>query len=154
MSARLQIASVLLTTALPFGAASAQTAAGVSLVVRDAWVRESTATRTSSSGYFTIDNLTDKPVALVRVAIDGAGDAQMHAILEQHGQTAMKPLTAVPIPAHGSVALAPGGTHVMLMDLARPLKVGTTVEMTLTFDNQQTRKVRAVVRPLTAMSPR
>jgi copper(I)-binding protein len=42
----------------------------------------------------------------------------------------------------------------MLIDVAGPLRRGTTVEMTLTFDDGQVRKVRAVVRPLSAMSVR
>ena len=40
------------------------------------------------------------------------------------------------------------------MDIARPLQAGTTVAMTLTFDNGWTRTVRAVVRPLSAVSVR
>jgi copper(I)-binding protein len=42
----------------------------------------------------------------------------------------------------------------MLMDVARPLKVGTIVEMTVTFDDGRTRRIRALVRPLSAMSAR
>jgi len=41
-----------------------------------------------------------------------------------------------------------------LTDIARPLAVGRIVEMRLTFDDGGTRTVRAVVRPLSAMSVR
>ena len=144
-----------LSAALPSGgAAQGQTAPAGSLVVRDAWIRESTASRTTSSGYFTIDNGTDTPVALVGVSLEGVRDAQMHAVVEREGQSGMRPLATLPIPARGSVSLAPGGAHVMLMEIVRPLRPGTSVEMTLTFDNKQTRRVRAVVRPLSAMSAR
>jgi hypothetical protein len=73
---------------------------------------------------------------------------------DQQGRAVMRPLSALHVPARGSIDLAPGGTHVMLMDIARPLKAGTTVEMTLTFDDGRTRTVRAVVRPLSAISAR
>jgi copper(I)-binding protein len=151
----LQAALLLLAAALSPGAATGpQAARDDGLVVRDAWVRESTPARTSSSGYFTIDNRTDRAVALVKVSVDGVADAQVHAIAGDQGQTVMRPLPALQIPAHGSVDLTPGGTHVMLMDIARPLKVGATVEMTVTFDDGRTRRVRALVRPLSAMSAR
>jgi periplasmic copper chaperone A len=155
MLAPLQVMILLLAAALPSGAAvGAQDGRDAGVVIRDAWVRESTAARTSSSGYFTIENRTDTAVGLVKVALDGAADVQVHTIVEQQGQTAMRPVSVLRVPAHGSVDLAPGGTHVMLMDLARPLKVGTTVELTLTFDNGRTRKILAVVRPLSAVSAR
>ena len=124
------------------------------IVIGDAWVRESTATRTSSSGYLRIVNRTDRPVALVRVFVAGAAGAQLHAIVDQQGRTEMRPLSRLTIPANASVDLAPGGTHIMLTDIARPLAVGRTVEMRLTFDDGGTRTVRAVVRPLSAMSAR
>jgi copper(I)-binding protein len=137
----------------PAAAQGRATPAG-SLVIRDAWVRESTATRTTSSGYLTIDNPSDAPIALVGVSVQGVGDTRIHAVVEQDGQAAMRPLATIRIPARGSIALAPGGTHVMLMEIARPLRPGASVEMVLTFDNKQTRRVRAVVRPLSAMSAR
>jgi copper(I)-binding protein len=150
-----QALPALLSAAL-WSAAAAQEPAtpGGGLAIRDAWVRESTATRTISSGYLRIENRTARPVALVKVSLQGVGDAQLHAIVEQNGQSTMRPLTAIPIPAHGAVDLAPGGAHVMLMDIARPLRIGSSVEMTLTFDNKQTRRVRALVRPLGAMTAR
>jgi copper(I)-binding protein len=145
---------LLLSAMLSPGTVPARTAAPAGLVIRDAWVRASTATRTSSSAYLTIDNGTPTGTALVKIGLNGVGDAQVHTMVEQHGQATMRLLAAVPIAAHAVVELAPGGTHVMLMDIARPLQVGTTVAMTLTFDNGWTRTVRAVVRPLSAVSVR
>lgn len=150
-----QAVLMLLSAALAADAAAQGRAAPAGgLAIQDAWVRESTAARTISSGYFRIENRTDRPVSLVKVSLQGVGDAQLHSVVEQQGQSAMRPLASIPIPAHGAVDLAPGGAHVMLMDIARPLRIGTSVEMTLTFDNRQTRKVRAVVRPLAAVSAR
>ena len=39
------------------------------------------------------------------------------------------------IPAHGSVALAPGGYHLMFTHLAHPLVKGETVKATLRFEH-------------------
>jgi copper(I)-binding protein len=146
---------MLLFTALPCGAsAQPRPAASGAIVVRDCWVRESTAARTVSSGYLSIENKTGAAVSLVKVLVDGVRSAEIHTVVEEQGRTGMRPVPRMAIGAHGRVALAPGGTHVMLTDITRPLKRGTSVGMTLTFDNGQVRKVRAAVRPLDAMSAR
>jgi copper(I)-binding protein len=123
-----------------------------SLEVHDAWVRQTSATRTISSGYMRIENHSAAPVSLIRVAVDGARNAEVHAMVEDNGRTIMKPLARLPVPAHGSVTLAPGGTHLMVTDVTRPFQVGSHVRLTLTFDNHQIRTVQAIVRPLDAVS--
>jgi len=135
-------------------AAAPARASADQLIVRDAWVRESTAVRTTSGGYCTIENRTGTPVKLLQVRVDGVGDTQIHTMVERNGHVSMQPLPGVEIPARGVVTLAPGATHLMLMDIATPLRAGTSVTMTLRFDNNQTRQVRAAVRPLSATSVR
>ena len=122
------------------------------IAVRDAWVRVSSAARTVSSGYLVVENRASTPLALVRVEVEGVGNAELHAVVEENGRTTMKAIARLPVPPRGSAALAPGGTHLMLTEITRPLRLGTTLRMTLTFDNRQTRTVRAIVRPLDAMS--
>jgi copper(I)-binding protein len=124
------------------------------IIVRDAWVRVSTALRTSSSAYCRIENTTDAPVALVKITATGAGNAQVHTMTERDGRMSMDPLAKLTIPPHGAIALEPGGMHIMLTDIARPLTLGTTLAMQFTFDNGRTETVDAVVRPLDAMSIR
>lgn len=124
------------------------------IVVRDAWVRVSTARRTSSSGYCRLENVTDKPIALVKVTAAAVGSADVHAMTDRDGQMSMHAVTKVTIPAHGAVELSPGGMHIMLLDITQPLTIGSTLDMQFTFDNGRTQTVRALVRPLDAMSIR
>jgi periplasmic copper chaperone A len=49
------------------------------------------------------------------------------------GMMTMREVDEIPIPAGATVILEPGGYHVMLLDLAEPLTVGDTIEVTLTF---------------------
>ena len=123
------------------------------ITVHDAWVRESTAIRTVSAGYLRIDNHAPSDLALVGVAVEGAGRAELHTVL-QDGDAVMRRVDSLTIPARSAVELAPGGTHVMLFDVNPPLVAGEAATMTLTFDNNQQESVRAVVRPLAAMSVR
>jgi periplasmic copper chaperone A len=138
------------------GRAAAQTSAASStdIVVRDAWVRESTGNRTSSAGYVTIENRGARDVTLTGVAVDGAQRIELHTVMHGNGQGTMKSVGQVRIPAHGSVELAPGGLHAMIFEIAAPFERGKSVTMTLRFDDKQTRTVQAVVRPLSAMSAR
>lgn len=124
------------------------------IAVRDAWVRVSTARRTSSSGYCRLENTTGKPVALVKITAAQVGTAEVHTMTDHDGQMSMHPVQTLTIPPHGTIDLAPGGTHIMLTDIARPLAIGSTLDMQFTFDNGRTQTVRAVVRPLDAMSIR
>lgn len=50
------------------------------------------------------------------------------------------------VPSGQVVKLAPGGLHLMLMDLTRPLEVGQTVTMELHFRRAGTVTVDAAVR--------
>ena len=135
---------------------AAQTAMATStdIVVRDAWVRESTAHRTTSAGYVTIENRGARDVILTGVAVDGAQRVELHAMLHDNGQATMKSVGQVRIPAHGSVELAPGGLHAMIFDIGSPFERGKAVTMTLRFDDKQIKTVQAVVRPLSATSAR
>lgn len=58
----------------------------------------------------------------------------------------MSPVDRIDIPAAKTVSLAPGGYHIMMLDLATPLVVGTTVDLTLTFENAGQVHVSANVR--------
>lgn len=124
------------------------------IVVRDAWVRESTANRTTSAGYLTIENRSARDVTLTGIAIDGARRVELHAMRHDSGQATMTTVSEVRIPAHGSVELAPGGLHAMVFDISAPFERGRTITMALRFDENQIKKVEAIVRPLSAVSVR
>lgn len=50
------------------------------------------------------------------------------------GEMVMREVDSIALPAGVAVALEPGGYHIMLIDLAKPLEVGTTIKITLTFE--------------------
>jgi copper(I)-binding protein len=73
------------------------------------------------------------------------------------GMMKMRAIPQIALPAGKPVTLGPGGYHVMLMDLAQPLKEGETVPVTLTFADKDGRRttqdVKAPVRALTGAMP-
>ena len=89
-----------------------------------------------AGGYLTIENKGTTPDRLVSGAGDIAGKVGNHEMAMNNGVMTMRPLDkGLVIEETGkTVKLAPGGYHVMLMDLKGPLKEGDKVPMTLQFE--------------------
>lgn len=107
-----------------------------SLDVEDAWVRLPAVPGRPAAAYFTVRGGA-QPQSLIRVTADFAVRAEMHETMSGGGHMSMRSIAAVPIPAGQEVAFEPGGKHVMLFDLDRRAKPGSTTLLTLTFSNGQ-----------------
>jgi len=83
--------------------------------------------------YFTIKNSGENDVMIRATSVAGAGSAMMHQTAEWNGQVDMQELSQVAVPKGSEVVFAPGGMHVMAMDLDESLAVGGEAEVTLTF---------------------
>lgn len=111
--------------------------------VSDAWARATAPGQSSAAVYATIRNRGDAD-RLVEVS-SGVGAAMLHRSDHQGGVARMRMLSEMAIPADGSVALAPGGTHVMLTGLGAPLAVGAEFPLTLRFAKAGQRSVTVAV---------
>lgn len=110
------------------GSASAQ-----SVMVQDAWIRPTLGVATGTAAYFTINNGGGQADRLIAVSVTGAAMAHLHQTTAVAGGSAMRPVAALDIGPRSRVELKPGGLHVMVMGLARPLKEGEQVKLSLTF---------------------
>lgn len=102
--------------------------------VLDAWARATPPGVTTGAVYLTVSGGSE-PDRLIGARTDAAAAAELHTELNENGVLTMKKLDALPIPAGGRVALAPGHDHLMLMALKGPLKPGDTIHVTLTFEH-------------------
>lgn len=76
-----------------------------------------------------------------------AGRVEVHEVVGDSGAKAMRPKEGgIVLPAGGSHELAPGGDHLMLMDLTAPLPVGSDIELTVQFEDGSTLPVTVQVR--------
>lgn len=107
-----------------------------------AWVLEPAAGATTTSAYAVIENPSMYEIYVVSVTTDAAGAADVAS----GPPDAAKPVPELPVPAYGQAELKPGGVHIRLKDLKRPLKEGDSVELTLTTDGGVTIKVTAPVK--------
>jgi len=83
--------------------------------------------------YFDITNNGGKDTAIAGAFVDGAKMAMLHTTSTEGGVASMKDMDQVPLAKGATVRFAPGGNHVMAMDLDAALAAGGTTEVTLTF---------------------
>lgn len=111
---------------------SMATAHAQEVSVKDAWIR-GTVQGQSATGAFM--ELTGKSNArLVGVASAAAKTVEVHNMKVENGVMKMFPVDSIDLPAGKPVKLAPGGYHVMLMNLQKPLNAGDRVPLQLTFE--------------------
>ena len=100
----------------------------------------------------TLDNKANAADRLTGASSDIAAEVQVHEMAVVDGVMQMRQLAGgLPIPAGGSVTLKPGGYHVMLIGLKKPLTPGETFPLTLTFANAGNISVTVPVRAMGAM---
>lgn len=116
------------------------------VVVRDAWVRTPPPSVPMTAGYLTIDNPTAHDVTLVSASSIAAGRIELHEMRDENGRASMRMVERVVVPAKGTVKLAPGGLHLMIMSMPKVLVSGDEVPITLTMSDGTVAIARAVVK--------
>lgn len=82
--------------------------------------------------YLELRGAPDGPDRLEGLDFAGAARAEMHRTVRRGDLMSMEPIPeGLDIPAGALVSFAPGGLHVMLLDLAAPLEAGRTFTVTL-----------------------
>ena len=99
--------------------------------------------------YFALRNRGVAEDTLEAVVVEGAGKAQVHASVPGSGMRTMSPLSGLPLPPDEVTRLVPGGTHVMLLDLARRPVAGDSLVGVLRFRSGREVSLRAEVYGLT-----
>ena len=99
------------------------------------------------AAYFTLVNHGDVADTLVEASVDGAESAAVHRQRQQGAQVIMEAAGAVPLPAHDSLALAPGGPHLMIRGFRHPVRAGDTLTLTLRFARAGRIRAALPVRP-------
>jgi len=133
------------------------TAPASEIEITDVWARTSPAVATAGAVYMDIANTGDLGDSLRSATVDPsvAATVELHETVEAEdedsmttttgmgsgtttraggGMMSMQPVDEIPVLAGETVALEPGGYHIMLLDLAEPLEVGTSITLTLTFE--------------------
>jgi len=120
--------------------------------VSNAWARSTVAAQKTGGIYLDIRSAT--PAKLVGVASPVAARVELHNMKMEGSVMKMSAVESIDLAAGQTVKLAPGGYHVMLIDLKQPLKAGDSVPVTLTVERadktRTTVETKAAVRDMAA----
>lgn len=126
-------AAISLTLAVIITSAGGANASSV--MVTEAFARASaTPMATSGAAYVSLTNHATEDDRLVSASTPSARAAEIHKSEVVGGIMRMAAAGALEIPANGTLAMQPGGYHIMLIGLVKPLKKGDEIEITLTFE--------------------
>jgi hypothetical protein len=104
--------------------------------IKDAWVRATVQGQKGTGAFMKITARAG--VKLIAAASPAAGVAEVHEMKMEGDVMKMRAVAGgLDLPAGKTVELKPGGYHVMLMDLKAPLPKGSTVALTLVFQDGQ-----------------
>ncbi len=129
------LAAVLIASAFGSGAASAHDYALKSLKIDHPFARATPPGAKVAGVFVTVENTGTQPDRLLSVSTPIAGVAELHQMSVDAGVMRMRGVAALEVRPGEKLQLKPGGYHVMLSELRRPLKVGDKFPLTLTFQN-------------------
>ncbi|QCR18062.1 copper chaperone PCu(A)C [Agrococcus sp. SGAir0287] len=116
-----------------------------SVVAADVWIKAADDGMTAAFG--TLTNEGDAAVRVVGVASGVATAMELHETVEDDsGQMIMREVDGFDVEPGATLALEPGGNHLMVMGLTAPIVAGDDVVITLTFDDGSTLELTATAR--------
>ena len=119
--------------------------------VENGWARATVAGQNTAAAYLSIINRGSAEDRLIEVSVPRAKQARIHASSMDGGVMRMRDLAdGLVIPAGATVELAPNRTHVMLSELAAPLRPGEEFPATLRFAKAGTKQLTIKVEQASA----
>lgn len=147
----------MLGTALAIGLLASPALAGEAKVgdiaITTAWARATPPRPPVGGAYLTITNAGAQSDFLVGGKTGAAKSVELHTHQKDGQVMRMVALSSIEVPAGQTVTFAPGGLHVMLIGLAKPLKEGESFPLTLEFANAGPVTVTVDVKAVGAAGP-
>jgi periplasmic copper chaperone A len=128
----------------PSGAPAAATAPAVTVI--DPWVKTAESGMTAVFGTFTTTGGT--PVTVVSARTSASPRTELHEVaMGADGAMVMRPKADGFVVEPGTPhVLAPGGDHIMIMDLPSPIRPGDQVDVTLSLSDGSTTRFTALAK--------
>ena len=111
--------------------------------VKSAWARPTVAGQTGTGAFMHL--MSKDGARLLGASSDVAGVVEIHEMAMQGNVMRMRAIRNLDLPPGSRVELKPGGHHMMLMDLKRPLTTGETIKVELRLE---TRDKKLVTQPI------
>lgn len=123
-----------------------------SIEIKNQWARASNDGQDVSAAYMTI--VSNEDTSLIAIDSDVADVIEIHSMSMENGVMKMHMLDTLDLIAGKPTELSPGGFHLMLFDLKKPLTAGKEAHFTLHFKNKAGQeKTISVTSPIKAEAP-
>lgn len=113
--------------------------------LQECWVR-ALPTPLPAAAYLQIHNRSDSAMTLQGVQAPGFGQTMLHSTVTEQGMARMVHQDHIVVPPKDSVALAPGGLHIMLEQPEHTLQPGKSLPLSLRFQGYAAREVQCEIR--------
>ncbi|MGB0506991.1 MAG: copper chaperone PCu(A)C [Pikeienuella sp.] len=124
------------------------------VVVEQPWARASIGIKRPGAAFFLVRNTGDETVVLVGVETDLAWLPQVHeTTTNANGVSSMRKIDRLEIGPGEAYFLEPGGAHLMLMKLRRPMIEGEQFQLTLRFENGDATSTQVPILGVTSRGP-
>lgn len=130
--------------ALTLAAASATLYAQDIVSIENAWVRPTAPGQDVGATYMTL--VSTQNASLIHAESNVTKSVEIHSMTMQNGVMKMRMLETLTLAANKPYKLEPGGFHLMLFDLKKPLTEGQLVEFELTFKSGDAKSKQKVFR--------
>ncbi len=125
-----------------------------SLEIAHPWARATPPSAMAGGGFLTVTNKGSEPDRLISASSPAAARVEIHEMKMDGNIMRMRELEkGLEIPPGATVTLAPGGFHLMMMELKGPLTKDSKVPMTLTFEKAGVIEVELAVEAMGASPP-
>lgn len=124
----------------------AETTAAEEVTIEDQWIKAADSGMSAAFGVLT--NTGDSELTIVSATSPASERVELHeVVVDAAGATTMREKEGgFVVPAGSTLTLAPGHEHIMFMGLNGPLRTGSEVPVTLSFDDGSTTTFTAQVR--------
>lgn len=150
-AALLVAAGLAATWATPAQAADRFTVG--SIVVEQPWARASAGPVKTGATYLVLVNTGTDADRLIAADSAVSERAELHTHTMDDGVMRMRQVDAIEVSPGTPTVLEPGGLHIMLMGLKKPLEEGESFRMTLTFETAGDVAIDIPVAGVGAMEP-
>lgn len=138
-----------LVTVVLLASAASLPAWAAQISVTDAWVRATMPGQPVGGAYMQIRS--DADARLIGVSSSVVPRVEVHEMTMDGDMMRMREVKAVELPKGKTVSLEPGGFHIMLMNLKKPIVAGDSIPLTLVIESdgkRQTVEVKAEARAM------
>ena len=118
------------------------------VTIDDPYVRAIPPGQTISAAFLTLINQSNKTIDLVKATSDRAKNVELHEHLHEDGMMKMRQVAKISVAANGKTELKPGGYHIMLIGLVKPIKPKDIITINLEFSDGSKQEIKADVRKI------